>query len=75
MRFAGSIVKLSSIPGVVSSGHVIIAYPVSTPFTPGTEIMVCDSHGKPCERSCGYARKIKRTILKILFIYRPTQYS
>ena len=74
MRFAGSIVKLiSKKPG--APGHTVMAYPVSTPFTPGTDIMICDSRGKPCEMSYSYDRSMKRTIRNILFIYRPTKYT
>ena len=76
MRFAGSIVTLSKKPGVVgSTGHALVAYPVSTPFTPGTDIMVCNSDGKPCKMSDSYKIvSMQRTIHEVLFIYRPTKY-
>ena len=76
MRFAGSIVKLSKRPGVVgSTGHALVAYPVSTPFTPGTDIMVCNSDGKPCKMSDNLEIvSMQRTIDEVLFIYRPTKY-
>ena len=60
---------------VGSTGHAIVAYPVSAPFTPGTDIMVCNSHGEPCDMSDSYQIvSMQRTIDEVLFIYRPTKY-